>query len=76
MERGTKELLTVKEVAAIMGISPRTVWEQSSCGAIPKPIKIGPKITRWHRQTLEKWLQEKVDFAERERRKLAKTADI
>jgi predicted DNA-binding transcriptional regulator AlpA len=66
----------IADSADILGISPPTVWEQSAFGAIPKPIKIGPKMKRWHRQTLEKWIQEKVDFAEQERRKLAKTADI
>jgi len=76
MNRGVTEIMTVNEVAAMLGISPRTVWEQSSCGAMPKPIKIGRKITRWHRQTLEKWLEEKVEIAERERKKLEEIGKI
>lgn len=44
-----EQLLTVKEVASMLGIGKSTVWELTRSGKIPKPIKISMKITRWRR---------------------------
>lgn len=41
------QLLTAREVAALLRIHPRSVWRATAAGDIPKPIRIGPKVVRW-----------------------------
>jgi len=46
------QMMTVRQVAAILGIGVSTVWRAASKGDIPKPIKIGGS-TRWRRADIE-----------------------
>ena len=52
-----KLLLTVKEVAALLGLSERTVWKLSSCGKIPQPARLGRSV-RWSRKKLEEFVEQ------------------
>jgi excisionase family DNA binding protein len=52
-----KLLLDVREVASLLGVSPRSVWEWSDSGQIPKPISLG-RLRRWRRMDLEDWLRQ------------------
>lgn len=76
MSKSERELLTVKEVAKLLGVSVRTVWEYTACGELPQPIKIGRKITRWHVGTLQEWLRKKLERAEREHKRILKKGKI
>jgi prophage regulatory protein len=51
------QLLTVKEVAGLLGIHERTVWKMASASEIPKPIKIGSKSVRWRLNDLRNFIQ-------------------
>jgi prophage regulatory protein len=42
-----ERLLCVKKVAELLSLSPRDVWRKVQEGRIPRPIKLGPKVTRW-----------------------------
>jgi len=75
-EGSNRQLMTVKEVAEFLGVSVRTVWEQTAKGELPQPIRIGRKITRWHRATLEEWLNEKLRLAEKERERILRIGKI
>lgn len=44
--------LTVKEVAAYLGISVPSVWRMTKRGALPQPVKLGT-CTRWRRTEIE-----------------------
>ena len=46
------QLLTVKEVSALVGLGVSTVWGQVRKGNFPAPIKIGGS-TRWRRADVE-----------------------
>lgn len=46
------QLLTVKEVAALVGLGVSTIWCQVKKGNFPAPIKIGGS-TRWCRADVE-----------------------
>ena len=43
------------EVAEILGVSPRTVWNLVARKEIPEPKKIG-RLCRWHPQVIEDFL--------------------
>ena len=54
-------LLTVREVAGVLGIHVRTVWRLAAMaemgeGSFPRPVRIGKKTIRWRRESLEKYL--------------------
>lgn len=53
-------LLKVEEVAAMLGLSERTVWRLASSGEFPQPIKLGRSV-RWARSTIEKFVEAKTD---------------
>jgi predicted DNA-binding transcriptional regulator AlpA len=47
------QLLTVKDVASILKVHPRTVWRMSATGDIPAPLALAPKTIRWRLRDLE-----------------------
>jgi predicted DNA-binding transcriptional regulator AlpA len=47
-----KQLLTVKEVAAVTGFGISTVWRKVQKGAIPQPLRLAGS-TRWRRSEIE-----------------------
>lgn len=50
-------LLDVRQVAAMLGLSMRTVWRLVSAGEIPPPVKVG-RSTRWRQGDLETFVEE------------------
>jgi len=50
-------LLTVKEVAELLGFSERTVYRLADSGTMPGPIKIGASV-RWRKNELDQWIEE------------------
>ena len=62
-----ESLLTVKEVAAILSVAVRTVWQWAAMGEIPRPIHIG-RATRWRRADLDALIRQRATEAEAERR--------
>lgn len=49
-------LLTVKEVAAMLGLGVSSVWRNVARGNLPKPIKVG-SATRWRLRDIEKAIE-------------------
>lgn len=51
-----KKYVRAKECAAMFGVSESTWWRWLAEGRLPKPIKIGPRVTCWRIEELEKRL--------------------
>ena len=51
----TLVLLTAEEVAAMLGVSERTLWRLLSAGKVPKPIRFG-RNTRWRAAEVAEWI--------------------
>lgn len=49
-------LLTAEEVAAMLGVSERTLWRLLSAGKIPQPVRIG-RNTRWRVAEIRDWIE-------------------
>jgi prophage regulatory protein len=49
------ELLDTRQVAALLGCSPRTVRRLADAGAMPPPVKLGGLI-RWPRKVVAEWI--------------------
>lgn len=50
------ELLTVREVAALLGCSPRHVYRLSADGRMPAPVSLGA-LVRWNRNSVQSWIE-------------------
>ena len=55
------KLLTVKELAAALGVHERTCWRlaamaEAGQGDFPKPLRIAPKTVRWRLADVETYL--------------------
>lgn len=46
-------LLSAEEFAAELGVSRRTVHRYVADGILPKPRKLGPRLSRWTREEVE-----------------------
>ena len=51
----TALLLTAEEVAAMLGVSERTLWRLLSAGKVPKPVHFG-RSTRWRAAEVAEWI--------------------
>ena len=56
-------MLTIQEVAKVLAVSVMTIYRMMRRGEFPRPLKIG-KCSRWKRETVDAWLNEKEDDAE------------
>ena len=50
-----KLLLRVRDVAVMLGVSPRHVYRLSDAGRMPRPIKLGGAV-RWDRDVIVAWI--------------------
>ncbi len=48
-------LLGVRDVAALLSVSPRTVRRLADAGKMPRPKRLG-SLVRWNRAELDDWL--------------------
>jgi excisionase family DNA binding protein len=50
-------LLSVRDVAELLKVSPRTVRRMSDAGRMPRPLRIS-SLVRWDRESLLLWIAE------------------
>ena len=61
-------VVSVREVAELLGVNPRTVWRMAQTGEIPAPIRLGERIVRWQLSDLREHLDRKAAGASGVRR--------
>jgi len=49
-------LLDVKEVAQMLGCSPRHVYRLSDAGKMPRKVHVGA-LVRWPARAMEEWIE-------------------
>lgn len=68
-----RELLGVREVAVLLGVSTRTVRRMDASGVLPQPVRFG-RLVRWRRTELLEWIEKgapsRRDWEARRRAKL------
>jgi excisionase family DNA binding protein len=50
-------LLTVREAAALIGVSRATFWKLHSQGRVPLPLRLGGRVVRWRKGEVEAWVK-------------------
>ena len=58
------QLLTVRDVAAMLKTHPRTVCRMSATGEIPAPLALAPKTIRWQLKAIEAHIAKLVTQAD------------
>jgi predicted DNA-binding transcriptional regulator AlpA len=53
-EKHEDRLIPLSEVASLLGMSKTTVWEMVRRGLLPKPLKFGPRMSRWRLSDIQK----------------------
>ncbi|MGD9854065.1 MAG: helix-turn-helix transcriptional regulator [Planctomycetaceae bacterium] len=56
-QKPTARLLTVLEVARMLGMSTRSVWRLAKQNRCPLPLKLG-RSTRWRTAEIEIWIEQ------------------
>lgn len=51
----TASLISIRQVAEILGCSTRHIQRLADGGKMPKPIRLG-SLLRWPRQVIEEWV--------------------
>lgn len=46
------ELLTVEQMAKILHVCKKSVFEMAKAGRLPRPVKLTPRCVRWRRSDL------------------------
>lgn len=52
-------LLTAKQVQAVLGVTPATVYNWMNGQGLPRPIRIGGRAVRWRASELAEWLKQR-----------------
>ncbi|MBN8596517.1 MAG: helix-turn-helix domain-containing protein [Planctomycetes bacterium] len=53
-------VVSVREVAELLGVNPRTVWRMAQTGDIPAPIRLSERVVRWRLSDLREHLDRKA----------------
>ncbi|MBS0192448.1 MAG: helix-turn-helix domain-containing protein [Planctomycetes bacterium] len=61
-------VVSVREVAELLGVNPRTVWRMAQTGDIPAPIRLSERVVRWRLSELREHLDRKAAGASGVRR--------
>lgn len=51
-----ERLYTAKEVAALLGLHPKSIWRYVNEGKLAEPIKRGSRFTRWKQSDVERFI--------------------
>ncbi|MBN1588361.1 MAG: helix-turn-helix domain-containing protein [Pirellulales bacterium] len=65
-EKVAPELLTLRQVAELCGVSDRTVWSWARDGIAPAPLKIGKGTVRYSREAYVRWIENGCNLIEGE----------
>jgi len=56
-QKERQELISVKEVASRLSVTPRTVWRWVAQGKLPRPLRLSPACVRWWNTDVERFLE-------------------
>jgi excisionase family DNA binding protein len=49
------DLMTVKDIAKKLQLSPRSIWRMVNTGKMPAPVRLIRSV-RWKRSDIEQWI--------------------
>lgn len=58
-----KDIATTPSHAGMLPVSPATIWRWVNEGKFPKPFKLGPRVTAWHKADIEHFIAAQANTA-------------
>lgn len=55
-----QQFIRQKNMLPMLPFSAPTLWRMVKAGTFPKPIKLGERITAWHIEEVQAWIDEKI----------------
>lgn len=55
-DQSDQALVSVRQVAGLLGVSQRHVWAMAAHGQMPMPVRLGRSV-RWNRAELLSWIK-------------------
>ncbi|MHB9005270.1 MAG: helix-turn-helix transcriptional regulator [Coriobacteriia bacterium] len=53
------QCIDARGVCGLLGISRETLWRWTARAYFPEPLKLGGKLVRWRRSTIDRWLRDR-----------------
>jgi excisionase family DNA binding protein len=53
------ELMTPKQVAALLSVSVRSIWQMERDGSMPKAVRLSRNVVRWDAAEIRSWIEAK-----------------
>lgn len=69
------ELLSVKQVATLLGKSQRFIWSLHSRALLPAPVRLGRSVN-WKRREIDQWIEWNCPSREEFEKRLARGAAL
>jgi excisionase family DNA binding protein len=51
-------VLSAKQLADLLGITRKSVWNLLAAGRLPEPIRLSRATVRWRREAIEEFLRQ------------------
>ncbi len=61
-----RTLIPLKEVLARTGLSKTGTYERMAAGTFPRPVKLGPGMSRWVDEEVDNWIDEQIKARDHE----------
>ena len=62
MEKFQSQILRLKQVKAMTGLSRTTIYRFMSINEFPKQIKLGPKSSGWLIDEVDEWIKRQIQI--------------
>jgi len=62
MEKFQSQIIRLKEVKAMTGLSRTTIYRFMSINEFPKQIKLGPKSSGWLIDEVDEWIKRQIQI--------------
>lgn len=62
MEKFQSQIIRLKQVKAMTGLSRTTIYRFMSINEFPKQIKLGPKSSSWLIDEVDEWIKRQIQI--------------
>ena len=70
MEKFKSQIIRLKQVKAMTGLSRTTIYRFMSINEFPKQIKLGPKSSGWLIDEVDEWIKRQIQIRDNRQMKV------
>ena len=76
MEKFQSQIIRLKQVKAMTGLSRTTIYRFMSINEFPKQIKLGPKSSGWLIDEVDEWIKRQIQIRDNRQIKVKRNGKI